>query len=105
MEGVRLNSVDLLTKKTRWFLCTALVSAINLASPSFAAENSTIPTLNSNITTTTPTVKCGWEYLTFPITLGPAIACVLAIILGGFELFVGKSSETADSTLSQINCE
>lgn len=86
MERLRQNYHDPL-RSVRWLFCSVLLST-SYTSVSLAFDNSTIApsTQVPNITI----FNCDWENLTFPITLGPGIACSLAVILGGFELFVGK---------------
>lgn len=46
---------------------------------------------NGSLTNNTPNgiFSCEWKDLEFSITYGPAIACVLAILVGGFQVFVG----------------
>lgn len=90
MEALKLHNKDSVRWSARseaWLLTIVLLS--NFTSVSFAANNSTTVAPSTQVPNIT-IFKCDWKDLTFPIALGPAIACALAVILGGFELFVGK---------------
>jgi len=81
----------------RWMSQALILLSIVFSNFASVASSSDINNNTLSPSTQVPNItvfRCEWEDLKFPITLGPAIACALAVFLGGFELFVGELFET-----------
>lgn len=75
---------------SRALLCSSVVFS-NFPTTVSSSDNTT--TTSPPYSTHSPNISvfsCKWEDLKFPITYGTGIACALSVIVGGFELFVGK---------------